>query len=97
MRLAPTGVMGRFIRSLRLRRTPHLGKRLRDPAPRSGGQTNPYRRWSEVDDQTVRKPLFTPLEPASDAGFRGRNEQRPPKPLVGGSIPSGPASLIPRL
>jgi len=50
-----------------------------------------------VDDQAVRKPLFTPLEPASDAGFRGRNEQRPPKPLVGGSIPSGPASLIPRL
>jgi hypothetical protein len=42
-------------------------------------------------DPTARKPLLTPLEPASDAGIEGQNEQGPPKPLVGGSIPSGPA------
>ncbi len=39
-----------------------------------------------------RKPMLTPIEPASDAGVGGHREQGPPKPLVGGSIPSGPAS-----
>ena len=42
-------------------------------------------------DKPAEKPLLTPPEPASDAGFRSVGEQRPPKPLVGGSIPSGPA------
>jgi hypothetical protein len=43
-------------------------------------------------NQDARKPLLTPLEPASEAGIERQDEQVPPKPLVGGSIPSGPAT-----
>jgi hypothetical protein len=35
-------------------------------------------------DEPTRKPLLTPLESASGAGFQGRKEQRPPKPRLGG-------------
>ncbi len=43
-------------------------------------------------DQGTRKPLLTPREAVIDKAQRGDDEQQPPKPLVGGSIPSGPAS-----
>jgi len=39
----------------------------------------------------VRKPLLTPLEALINKAARRAEEQRPPKPQVGGSIPSGPA------
>ncbi len=44
-------------------------------------------------DEATRKPMLTPRQPLIEAVWRGQNEQRPPKPLVGGSIPSGPAKL----
>ncbi len=45
-------------------------------------------------DEATRKPMLTPSNPLIDAGFEGGGEQSPPKPLVGGSIPSGPAKLV---
>jgi hypothetical protein len=38
-------------------------------------------------DQPSRKPMLTPAEPASDAGFRGAPVHRLPKPRVAGSNP----------
>ena len=43
-------------------------------------------------DETTIKPMLTPLEALSIKAQRGAGEQGPPKLLVGGSIPSGPAS-----
>ena len=46
-------------------------------------------------DQRVEKPQLTPTQPASDMEFGGGGEHRPPRPLVVGSIPSGPAKPSP--
>src|SRR2546425_797935 len=48
-----------------------------------------------MDRPERKKPMLTTLNPASDAGIGGQGEQGPPKPLVGGSIPSGPATPHP--
>lgn len=45
-------------------------------------------------NEPTRKPLLTPREALINRAQRRAVEQRPPKPLVGGSIPSGPASPI---
>ncbi len=45
-------------------------------------------------DESIRKPMLTPLGEALQAAWQTRGEQRPPKPLVGGSIPSGPARFF---
>jgi hypothetical protein len=42
--------------------------------------------------QSRRKPMLTPSKPLTEAASEGQGEHRTPKPLVGGSIPSGPAS-----
>ena len=47
-------------------------------------------------DQATRKPMLTPSNPLIDAAPEDQGEQRPPKPLVGGSIPSGPANEDPK-
>jgi hypothetical protein len=44
-----------------------------------------------MDEEGVGKPLITHRNEASGRAARGAGGQRPPKPLVGGSIPSGPA------
>ena len=48
-------------------------------------------------DESMKKPMLTPLEDASQAAWQGQGEQGPPKPQVGGSIPSGPAKPSPAL
>jgi hypothetical protein len=45
--------------------------------------------------EPTRKPMLTPREALMDKARRDAREQRTPKPLVGGSIPSGPANLTP--
>jgi len=37
-------------------------------------------------DKTSKKPMLTPLDEASEAAWRGRGEQRPPKPQVGATL-----------
>ena len=45
-------------------------------------------------NRVSRKPLLTPREGLIDKAQRRVVEQRPPKPQVGGSIPSGPANPV---
>jgi len=45
-------------------------------------------------DQATKKPMLTLRDSLIDAAQRGGGDQRPPKPLVGGSFPSGPVSFL---